>query len=60
MKNQKVKVIWKMKAVKDREEDFYDPERKDNFLGRNKTATGTVGRAPQRPNRGAGQNVEVR
>ena len=26
-----------MKAAKDRGEDFYDPERKDNILGRNKT-----------------------
>ena len=26
-----------MKAPKDRREDFHDPERKDNYLGRNKT-----------------------
>ena len=26
-----------MKAAKDRREEFYDPARKDNILGRNKT-----------------------
>ena len=26
-----------MKAAKDRREDFYDPDRKDNILGRNRT-----------------------
>ena len=35
--NQKAKALWKMKAAKDRGEDFYDPERKENILGRNKT-----------------------
>ena len=30
--NQKAKAFGKMKAAKDREEDFYDPERKDNIL----------------------------
>ena len=34
---QKAKALWKMKAAKDGREDFYDPERNDNFLGRNKT-----------------------
>ena len=34
-KNQKAKAIWKMmKAAKDRREDFYDPGRRDNILGR--------------------------
>ena len=36
-------------TAKDKGDDFYDPE-----------PTGTVGRAPQRPNRGTGQSVEVR
>ena len=34
--SQKTRALWKMKA-KDRREDFYDPERKDNILGRNQT-----------------------
>ena len=33
----KAKAFWKMKAAKDSGEDFYDPDRKDNILGRNKT-----------------------
>ena len=33
----KAKALWKMKAAKDRGEEFYDPECKDNILGRNKT-----------------------
>ena len=37
MKTQKRKPFGKMKAAKDRREDFYDPERKDNILGRKKT-----------------------
>ena len=32
--NQKAKVLWKMKAAKDRGEKFYDPERKDNIFGK--------------------------
>ena len=35
--NQRAKAVWKMKAAKDREEDFYDPERKENILERSKT-----------------------
>ena len=35
--SQKAKALWKMKAARDSGEDFYDPERKDNILGRNKT-----------------------
>ena len=31
----KAKALWKMKAAKDRGEDFYDPDRKDNILARN-------------------------
>ena len=37
MKPKKAKALWKMKAAKDRGEDFYDPDRKDNILGRNET-----------------------
>ena len=37
MKTKKRKPLWKMKAAKDRREDFCDPQRKDNFLGRNQT-----------------------
>ena len=35
--SQKAKALWKVKAGRDSGEDFYDPERKDNILGRNKT-----------------------
>ena len=31
------KALWKMRAARGRGEDFYDPARKDNILGRNKT-----------------------
>ena len=58
--SQKVKALWAMKAAKDREEECYDPERKDNIVGRNKNAIGTVGRVPQRPKCGTGQSFEVR
>ena len=34
---QKAKVLWAMKAAKDRKDDFHDPDRKDNILRRNKT-----------------------
>ena len=33
----KAKALWKMKTAKDRRKGFYDPERKDNILGRNTT-----------------------
>ena len=33
----KKKTLWTMQAAKDRREEFYDPARKDNILGRNKT-----------------------
>ena len=35
--SQKANALWKIKAARDRGEEFYDPERKDNILGRNKT-----------------------
>ena len=38
--SQKARDLWKMKAAKDRRGEFYDPERKDNILGRNKTRLG--------------------
>ena len=34
---QKAKALWKMKAAKDPGEEYYDPTREDNILGRNKT-----------------------
>ena len=34
---QKAKALWKMMAARDSGEDFYDPERTDNILGRNRT-----------------------
>ena len=34
---QKAKALWAMQAAKDRREEFYDPVRKDNILGRKKT-----------------------
>ena len=45
-----------MKAAKDRREDVYDPERKDNILGRSKTRLELW----ERPDCGIGQSVEVR
>ena len=36
MNAKKANALWKMKAAIDRGEDFYDPERKDNILGRNR------------------------
>ena len=35
--NQNARALWKMKAAKNRGEDFCDFEREDNILGRNKT-----------------------
>ena len=37
MNHKKVRALLKMKAAKDRREDHYHPELKDNTLGRNKT-----------------------
>ena len=34
---QKANALWAMKEAKDRREEFYDPARKDNILGRNNT-----------------------
>ena len=36
-KSQKARALWTVKTAKDRGEDFYDAERKDNILGRNKS-----------------------
>ena len=33
----KAKTLWAMKAAKDRREEFYDPARGEDMLGRNKT-----------------------
>ena len=35
--SQEAMALWKMKAERGSEEDFYDPERKDKILGINKT-----------------------
>ena len=32
-----IRHLWKMKAAKDAGEEYHDPERDDNILGRNKT-----------------------
>ena len=37
MEVKKAEAFWKMKAARDSGEDFCDPERKDNILGRNLT-----------------------
>ena len=37
MKTPKADALWRMKAAKDRRDDFYDPERKDNILERDET-----------------------
>ena len=34
---QRANALWKMKTDKDAGEEYYDPSRKDNILGRNKT-----------------------
>ena len=36
-KAQKAKAFWKTKAAKEAGEEYYDPEREDNILVRNKT-----------------------
>ena len=33
----KAKALWAMQAAKDRKEEFCDPAREDNILGRNRT-----------------------
>ena len=38
---QKARALWKMKAAKDAGEEYYDPSREDNILGRNETRLGT-------------------
>ena len=35
--SQKARALWRMKAARGCGGAFYDPERKDNILGRNKT-----------------------
>ena len=37
MRVKKVKALWVMKAAEEREEEFYNPARKDDILGRKKT-----------------------
>ena len=47
-----------MKAAKDAGEEYYDPERKDNIMERNKTRL-ELWEEPQRPDRDTGQSSEV-
>ena len=35
--SQTARALWRMRAARDSGEDFCDPERKDNILGRNET-----------------------
>ena len=42
---QKARALWKMKAARETGDDFYDPERKDNFLGRSKTRDWNCGKS---------------
>ena len=37
MKVTKASALWRMQAARDSGDNFYDPERKDNILGINKT-----------------------
>ena len=56
----KAKALWKMKATKDVGEEYYDPEREDNIMGRSKTRTiSTLGRASQRSDWGTGSSSEM-
>ena len=59
-KPQKAKVLWAMKAAKDRTEEFYDPAREEDTSKRNGTATGVVGRTSQGSNCRAGDSIKVR
>ena len=34
---QKARALWAIRTVKDKREEFYDPARKDNIVGRNET-----------------------
>ena len=34
---QKARALWAMQAAKDRKEEFHDPARRNNILGRNTT-----------------------
>ena len=45
---QKAKALWKMKVAKDAGEEYDDPEREDNILGRNNTRLALLGRTSQR------------
>ena len=57
--SQNAKALWAMKAAKDREEEFYDPARKDNILRRKQTRLELWRRAHQGPNKSLGQSSEV-
>ena len=53
----KARVLWKMKAAKEAGEEYYDPTREDNILGKKQDKISTLGRAPEM---GTGQSFEVR
>ena len=57
--SQKARALWRTKAARDSGEDFYDPEREDSILGRNKTRP-ELWEEHQRLNWGSGQSFEVR
>ena len=54
--SQKSKALLKMKAARDRREDYYDSERKDNILGRNTTRLEVWEEHLKRPTCGPGQS----
>ena len=54
--SQKAEALWAMKAAKDREEDFCDPARKENILGRKQARPELW---EERPNHSLGQSSEV-
>ena len=55
--SQKAKALWAMKAAWDRGEEFHDPTRKEDMLGRTKNPPGFVGRTSQRPDCGPAKSV---
>ena len=48
-----------MKAAKDRDEEYYDPARREDILVKNKDTSGVEGRTPQRPNCGLGNGAKL-
>ena len=58
IKSPKAKALWKMTAAKDRREDFFDPERKDNILVRNNARLEVWEEHAKRPDRSTGQSLK--